>query len=291
MECHVCAVQRPANERYCLRCGASLNPTDSAGACTVVISYDLDGPSGMINRDPQIENLPSARSSGEYGPSVGAPHILAMLERVGILASFYIPGWIADRYPRIVERVAAAEHEIGHHGYLHEPPATLDRDEEATVLDRGVESLRNVVGQAPIGYRSPSWELSASSETLLVERGFAYDSSLMGSDAPHLLESGLVEIPIHWSLDDYPYFLYGPSDGRRLMASPTQVYDTWMAAFEEFHARGGTFTLTMHPYISGRPGRLAMVERFIHAMQSFDNVSFKRADHVAATTRARAGTT
>ena len=291
MECHVCAAQRPNDERYCLRCGASLNPTDSAGACTVVISYDLDGPSGMINRHPQVEDLPSARSFGEYGPSVGAPHVLAMLERVDIPASFYIPGWIAERHPRIVERVAAADHEVGHHGYLHEPPATLDREEEAAVLDRGIESLRSVVGQAPTGYRSPSWELSAYSEALLAERGFAYDSSLMGSDAPHLLESGLVELPIHWSLDDYPYFVFGPSDGRRLMASPAQVYDTWLAAFEEFHARGGTFTLTMHPYIIGRPGRLAMVEQLIRTMQSFDNVSFMRADQVAAATRARADAT
>ncbi len=288
MECHVCAAQRPDDERFCLHCGASLNPTDSAGTCTVVISYDLDGPSGMINRNPRIEDLPSARSFGEYGPSVGAPHVLAMLERVGVPASFYIPGWIADRYPRIVERVAAADHEVGHHGYLHEPPATLDREEEAAVLDRGIESLRSVTGQAPVGYRSPSWELSAHSEALLAERGFAYDSSLMGSDAPHLLESGLVELPIHWSLDDYPYFVFGPSDGRRLMASPAQVYDTWLAAFKEFHARGGTFTLTMHPYIIGRPGRLAMVEQLIQAMQSFDQVNFMRADQVAAATRVRA---
>ncbi len=273
--------------RLCPACGAALwSPEDDArgdgaGECTVVLSFDVDGASGMINRNPAIEHLPSARSFGDYGPAVAVAHVLSLLARQDVAASFYIPGWVAERVPRVVERIADADHEIGHHGYQHEPPATLTVEQEAEVLDRGSAILEGIVGVTPAGYRSPSWELSADSLRLMRERGFRYDSSLMGSDAPYWVDAGdgesLVELPIHWALDDYPYFVFAPTDGRRLMAAPEQVESAWREAFDEVRRRGGVFTLTMHPYIIGRPGRLLMLERLIGYMRSKSGVSFARA--------------
>ena len=256
------------------------------GACVVVLSFDVDGSSGMINRDPAIEHRPSARSFGDYGPTVGLLHILAMLARQEVPASFYVPGAVADQWPRLIEAIGGAGHEIGHHGYMHEPPATLNPEQEEDVLVRGSETLEQVTGQRPIGYRSPSWELSDVSLALLHEHGFLYDSSLMGSDTPYWVsagESALVELPIHWALDDYPYFVFAPTDGRRLQASPEHVESTWRAAFDELWERRGVFTLTMHPYIIARPGRLKMLERLIEYMKTRENVVFARADHVCET--------
>lgn len=289
MQCDVCAATRPDDERYCARCGAALRAGDPADACTVVLSFDVDGPSGMIQRNPEVERLPSARSFGEYGPTVGAPHLLALLERLDVPASFYVPGWVAERHPRLVERIAAAGHEIGHHGYLHEPPATLQPDQEAALLDRASAVLAGITGAPPRGYRSPAWELSDATLGLLQERGFLYDSSLMGSDAPYLAAPGLVELPVHWSLDDYPYLVFGPGDGRRLMASPSHVLEAWSWAFAETWQRGGVFTLTMHPYIIGRPGRLRVLAELVDHMRTFADVRFARADAVAQEALARAG--
>ena len=178
----------------------------------------------MINRDPRVEHRPSARSFGDYGPTVAVPHILTALARANVPASFYIPGWVAERNPATVERIAAAGHEIGHHGYLHEPPATLSAEEEAEVLDKGSEILTGITGQPVAGYRSPILGAQRCLPArLMAERGFRYDSSLMGSDAPYWVAAGdtaLVELPIHWALDDYPYFVFAPTDGRRLQAAP-----------------------------------------------------------------------
>ena len=215
--------------RVCAACGAALwSPDDDArgdgaGECTVVLSFDVDGASGMINRNPAIEHLPSARSFGDYGPAVAVPHVLTLLARHNLASSFYIPGWVAERVPAVVERIAAAGHEIGHHGYQHEPPATLNAEQEAEVLDRGSDILAGIVGTAPVGYRSPSWELSADSLRLMRERGFRYDSSLMGADAPYWVEAGngesLVELPIHWAVGRLPLlrlrpYRRPPVDGR-----------------------------------------------------------------------------
>ena len=260
--------------------GATGNPQ-----CVVVFGFDVDGVSGAINRDPKSADLPSLMSAREYGPSVGTPRILGLLEREAIPASFYIPGYVAETHETLVRDIAQAGHEIAHHGYMHEPPATLTKVEEADVLDRGLEILERITGERPRGYRSPSWELSRDSLDLLADRGFLYDSSLMGDDLPYWVgEPGrrIVEIPVQWELDDAPYFTFAPSLGaRNVMASPEHVYQVWSAAFEGAHHYGQAFVLTMHPYITGHPGRLRMLERLIAYIKGFPGVEFMRAIDLA----------
>ena len=261
--------------------------------CVVMLGFDVDGPSAMIHRNPDVEHMPSARSMGEFGPNVGVPRILELLREHDIPASFYVPGWVAERHPQAAEAIAAAGHEVAHHGYLHEPPASLSREEEAEVLDKTNAILEGITGERPAGYRSPSWELSAHSLELLAERDFVYDSSLMGDDVPYDVAAGgrrLVEIPVHWSLDDAPFFNFIPANNRlNVMASPQQVYDTWRAAFDELYERGRAFTLTMHPWVIGRAGRLHMLERLIGHIRGRPHVAFERAIDVARAYAQREG--
>ena len=253
--------------------------------CVVILSFDVDGVSGAVNRNPDAARLPSLMSMREYGPSVGTPRILDLLDEYDIKASFYIPAYVAETHRALVLNVKERGHEIAHHGYMHEPPATLSKEQEEEVLDKGIAIIEGITGEKPKGYRSPSWELSEHSLSLLADRGFLYDSSLMGNDIPYLVDADgrqLVEIPIHWELDDAPYFSYAPSQGsRNLMASPEHVYQVWSAAFEGMHHYGRSFVLTMHPFIIGRPGRLLMLERLIHYIRDFPGVKFMRAVDLA----------
>ena len=253
--------------------------------CVVMLGFDVDGVSGAIYHDRENARRPSLMSLREYGPSVAVPRILEMLQRCAVPASFYIPGYVAETHEEMVHAVRDKGHEIGHHGYMHEPPADLSRDEEAAVLDRGSGILERITGERPRGYRSPSWDLSLDSLPLLAERGFTYDSSLMGDDAPYMVEangSQLVEIPVHWEWDDYPYFGYDRHAGwEGRPSNPEDVYNVWSAGFEGAHHYGRAFTLTMHPYIIGRPGRLRMLERLIRYMQGYQGVEFMRAIDVA----------
>ncbi len=249
--------------------------------CVVVLSFDVDGVSGAINRNPDAARLPSLMSMREYGPSVGTPRILDLMDDYAIKASFYIPGYVAETHEALVAEIAGRGHEIAHHGYMHEPPATLSKAQEEEVLDKGIAIIERITGQKPLGYRSPSWELSEHSLALLADRGFEYDSSLMGNDIPYQIDADgtqLVEIPIHWELDDAPYFSYAPSLGsRNLMASPEQVYQVWSAAFDGMYHYGRSFVLTMHPFVTGRPGRLRMLERLIQHMRELPGVEFMTA--------------
>ena len=114
-----------------------------------MLSFDVDGVSGALNQNPDSARLPSFMSAREYGPSVGAPRILDLLDKYDIKASFYIPGYVAETHEELVLDIQRRGHEIGHHGYMHEPPATLTRDQEAAVLDRGSAILERITGEKP----------------------------------------------------------------------------------------------------------------------------------------------
>lgn len=255
--------------------------------CVAMLTFDVDGVSSWLNRNPDFINHPSLMSMAEYGPSVATPRILDMLDAQGIKSSFYVPGYVAETHVDLVKEIANRGHEVGHHGYMHEPPSTLSPEEEKGVLERGIGILKGITGEAPVGYRSPSWELSEHSLEFLASLGFSYDTSLMGDDAPYMVDAPgagrqLVELPIHWLLDDAPNFVYAPVANRLgPMRNPEEVFGTWAAEFEGLYRYGRTFNLTMHPQYIGRPGRLLMLERLIDHIRSFPNVEFMRCQDVA----------
>ncbi|MDP6550077.1 MAG: polysaccharide deacetylase [Dehalococcoidia bacterium] len=256
--------------------------------CVVTLTFDVDGVSSWLNRNPAFKDHPSLMSMAEYGPSVAAPRILDLLDGHSIKATFFVPGYVAETHVALVSDIARLGHEVGHHGYMHEPPSTLSAEEEERVLQKSIDILRGITGQAPQGYRSPSWELSEHSLGLLASHGFLYDSSLMGDDAPYLVSAGapgetMVELPVSWQLDDAPHFVYAPVANRLgPMRNPDEVYAAWAAEFEGLYRYGRAFNLTMHPQYIGRPGRLLMLERLIDHIHRFPNVEFMRCQDLAA---------
>jgi peptidoglycan/xylan/chitin deacetylase (PgdA/CDA1 family) len=252
------------------------------------------------------QDSPTWLSRGEFGARVGIIRVLQLLADHHIQATFFVPGYTADSFPDRVRAIRDAAHEIGNHGYLHEPPAQAggDPEQERAVLRKANDALKRVAGVIPTGYRSPSWDLSPHSVRLLREEGFVYDSSLMADDFhPYLcregdeinpeggyrmgVETDLIELPVSWILDDFPYFELRPGDS--IMASAEHVFEVWRDEFDYAyeHAHGGIFTLTMHPYVIGRGHRMAMLDRLIHRMKSRSGVHFASMGEVAAAAKVR----
>jgi peptidoglycan/xylan/chitin deacetylase (PgdA/CDA1 family) len=251
----------------------------------VCLTFDLDNTSGSIARGGAT---PTMISRGDFG-MVGTERLLALLGRVGITSTWFIPGHTIESYPTSVAAVHAAGHEIGHHGWTHRPPASLSREDEARELARGNEAIRSLTGRNARGYRSPSWDLSEYSIGLLLEHGFVYDSSLMGHDyLPYQARDGdvaeleaplrfgadtaLVEMPISWSLDDYPAFEYSHTRSGVLpgLMNAELVGANWLADFSYMAANydWGVLTYTFHPHVIGRGHRMAMLEGLIEKLRA-----------------------
>jgi peptidoglycan/xylan/chitin deacetylase (PgdA/CDA1 family) len=86
-------------------------------------------------------------------------------------------------------------HELGHHGWVHEPLSQLEREAERELLERGLDALDRVAGVRPRGYWAPSVDVSPNTVELRVEHGFLYDASFSGSDFdPYYLRRGDLSI-------------------------------------------------------------------------------------------------
>ncbi|CAN5605959.1 polysaccharide deacetylase [soil metagenome] len=248
-------------------------------SAAAAFTFDVDAESAVLWGNEAVGARMSVMSHQAYGPLVGIPRILDLLDRHQIASTFFVPGHTADRYPDAIRSIVAAGHEIAHHGYLHEQPTQLTREQEIDALDRGLAALAEVAGVRPSGYRAPMWDLSWHTPQLLVERGFLYDSSLMDADQPYELSitpgaaESLVEIPIQWALDDWEQYCFLPDiSGSGLIESPRKARELWQLEFDGLRRVGGCWVLTNHPFLSGRPSRAAELDDLMRYVLDHDDV-------------------
>lgn len=258
-----------------------------------VLSFDMDAESVALTVSPGSATRLSVMSHQAYGPLTGMPRILAMLARRKVRATFFCPGYTAERYPDLLRRVRDEGHEIAHHGYLHEAVTGMTPAQEGAMLDRGLAALEKVTGQRPLGYRAPMWETTYATAGLLLDRGFAYDSSLMDGELPYQLAEhagsdarSLVEIPVHWALDDWEQYAYVPDlFGSGLIEDPEKALSMWRADLAAIHEEGCCFTLTNHPFLSGRPARVKVLDRLVEDMTNMADLWVTTAADLASHVR------
>ena len=136
--------------------------------------------------------------------------ILELLDAAGAHATFFTLGWIAERYPEVVRRIAASGHEVASHGFAHERASEQDRNAFLADIRLAKAILEDIAGCEVVGYRAPSFSVGKRNEwafDCIREAGYRYSSSLYPirhdhygvPDAPrfaHEVRPGLTEIPI-----------------------------------------------------------------------------------------------
>jgi len=247
---------------------------------SVCLTFDFDAISlwaarGLVSPGPV--------SRGEFC-AYAIDRILRMLDRHGIIATFFIPGHTLETYPEQCAAIHKAGHEIGLHGYLHEAVSSLDRDTERTVLHRSAELIEKLTGSRPLGHRTPSFDFSPHTVELLEEAELEYDSSLMGTDyepyfarvgdrhqedGPYLWgrPSSVVEVPVSWTLDDYVHLEYVRFNGMVMpgLQDPRSMFARFFddIRYMTEHVADGVTNVTLHPQVIGRGGRMLALEEFI----------------------------
>jgi peptidoglycan/xylan/chitin deacetylase (PgdA/CDA1 family) len=246
-----------------------------------MFTFDVDAEAVMLTDHPETADYLDVVAHQRYGPLVAVPRLLRMLERVGVRTTFFIPGWVAETWPAAARSIRDAGHEIGHHGYLHESVRGVDEATEEGYLRRGLEALDAVLGMRPVGYRPPSCDMNLRTPEVVARNGFLFESGLMDSDWPYRHGSGLIELPMHWSLDDWNRYNYLPGYASSPILPPSVVADAWFEELEGLVAVGGVFDLTMHPFISGRPARVAALEGLIRRAQEVEGLWIASGEEIA----------
>jgi peptidoglycan-N-acetylglucosamine deacetylase len=268
-----------------VRAGRDLTPRVWPGGArtAVAISFDSDHETLSLREG---ETSPGAMGRGEFGSRVGARRILRLLDEFQIPATFFIPAVSALLHPQEAKDYAAAGHEIGAHGWIHERNALLSAKDELELTLRSLDVLENLVGQRPAGIRTPSADFSDSTLQILQDLGLRYDSSLMADDMPYEILSdghatGIVEVPMEWIRDDAPYFMmtrYGPY---RPYTAPRSWLDIMKDEFDSAYADGALFQLVCHPHIIGHRSRMLALRGLVEHMKAHDNVWYATHGEVA----------
>jgi len=255
------------------------------------LTFDVDAETPILCESGLYARNAGVMSHQAYGPLVGIPRILGLLREYSLPATFFVPGFTADRYPRTVEAILEAGHEIAHHSYAHFSPFAQTEEEERADFERALQTLRRA-GVEPEGFRAPSWEPGWLTARIVAEHGFLYDSSLMDSDKPYLLDTGvgeIVELPPHWALDDWEQYAYIPDPPfRSPIESPQKVLDLWLSELDAMRRYGCLYVLTCHPFLSGRPHRVEVLRQVIEHALAAGDVEFASCRDVARRARADA---
>ncbi len=243
----------------------------------VSLTFDVDAESGWLGYSPDYARRLSALSEGRYGIVRGLPRILDLLGERGVRGTFYVPGDTVERHTDAVRTIVDAGHEVAHHGHRHLSSDRIDADAQRGELVHGLEAMRDHLEIVPRGYRSPGGRITPETFHLLVELGFAYDSSFMGDDRPYIEEWGgasILELPFHWSLDDWPHFGWGLEAGVAGPADQNAFLNVWLAEFASAVQERRHVTFAMHPEVIGRGYRMAALRRFLETIEEQANVCF-----------------
>ena len=251
----------------------------------VMLTFDFDAETLWLSRDPENARRPGILSQGAYGAKVGVPMILEVLRQEGVKATFFVVGWTAEKHTARAEMILREGHEIAHHSYSHSWIDPAFPDKEVEEMERGLEALKSSLGVVPRGYRSPAGETSDNLIRLLKKHDFLYDSSLLDHINPyrHIMPDGSpgpIELPWHWSLDDAPHALFSVKSPRPIFPN-SHIREIFQEEFREIYRWGGLYNLVMHPQVSGRPSRVALLREMIQWIKTFPDVWFATGTEVA----------
>lgn len=250
------------------------------------ITFDVDADSLIhVARPTDGFDRLAPISMGRYGPTVAVPRILETYRRLGLQQTFFMPAWCMERYPETVEAILAGGHEIGHHSYLHENPASHGDAEQAYWFERAMEVHRRMTGRAPRGYRAPVYNVTQGVVDRLVGEGFLYDSSLMADDMPYVMatERGeVIELPVHWGNDDWPPFAHYEEIGYLMpVRGPSAGLEAFFEEYEAQMEAGGFWMGIWHPFLTGRLARWRAVERWLEQVLAEGDVWFAPLEDIA----------
>ncbi|EAU33434.1 hypothetical protein ATEG_05673 [Aspergillus terreus NIH2624] len=275
------------------------------GKKRVLVSYgvDIDAVAGWLGSYGGEDSVNDI-SRGLFAGHIGTMRLLKMFEKYNIKATWFIPGHSLETFPDECAKIRDAGHEIGLHGYSHENPTDMSIQQQKDILDKTYQLLTDFCGKPPRGTVAPWWETSKEMTELLLEYGIEYDHSMSHHDCQMYWlrtgdswtkidytqdahtwmkplergeETGLVEIPGNWYIDDLPPMMFiKNSANSHGWVNPRDIEDIWKDHFDYFYREYDEFVfpMTIHPDVSGRPHVLLMHERIIEHINKHEGVEW-----------------
>ena len=243
----------------------------------MAVNFTADFDAMLLRR--LMNEPPMQLAKGEFGGRVGIWRLIELFDSHAVKATIFTPGRICELYPQAVRAAARSGHEVADHMWEHRVPREpeLERDH----LLKTTAALERLTGKRPVGTRS------AHSLKLLKQEGFIYVSEECADHLPyyvHADEARLLNFPFHLAIDDAMFFSFawmGSENGAQRITDPDRVSEMWWNAFMQQYRQGGYLNVVLHPFVSGRALRIAMLDRLIGRMKTLPGVWFPTCEQLA----------
>jgi peptidoglycan/xylan/chitin deacetylase (PgdA/CDA1 family) len=231
----------------------------------VTVSFDNLGEVSDIARGRWPEEEPLGR---HFSVTRAVPGIRALLDEVGLRATFFVEGLNTELYPDTLTGLAAAGHEVAYHGWCHEEWADLHARRERELLERGRLALEGL-GLELRGFRPPGGRLTGASLGLLRELGFTHCSPA-GTGAGS--RGGIAILPFRWELIDAFYVLprFGALRGSAEPRPPEELAVALDRALDDALRRGAHLSVVFHPFLLDDTARFAVLRGHLEAVRNAD---------------------
>ncbi|CAM3435231.1 polysaccharide deacetylase [Rouxiella silvae] len=259
--------------------------------CAVVITVDFNDIQGILSQVPAVAGREKTLSVWRYGTLRGIDRLLALLAEKNLRSSWCVPGAVADEHSDKIMHIARAGHELATCGYEFAQFDNLSLEQQISSLKRGQAALKAQTGEKPRGFRVPSGNWAPGFADALSEEGIDWSSSWRGDDVPYFqpmrdgLPSKLVELPMHYELEDEPYFAFNlspavpPAQSR--IASYSHTLGNMKMDFDGFYRFGLCYVLRLHPEVIGTAGRIGLLAELFDYITSHPDVWVATAGEIA----------
>ena len=245
----------------------------------IAVNFTLDFDSMLLRR--LLNEPPMQLAKGEFGGRVGIWRLIELFDAHKVKATIFTPGRACELYPQALRAAVASSHEIADHMWEHRVPKEPALEEDH--LGKTVAAIEEISGRRPVGTRS------GHSAALLRKHGYIYRSEGSADQRPHYVVdenggNGLVHLPFHYVIHDAMFFSFawlGSENAAQRITDPERVFELWWAAFRQQYGEGGYLNICMHPFVSGRALRVAMLDRLITRMKGLPGVRFPSYEEVA----------
>ena len=248
------------------------------------VSIDVDGPYGELNYQPPANWYDISQT--DYDPA-GVGRLLHLLADIDVRGTFCWVGRAAEDEPDLVRRAVAEGHELALHSWDHRGYRAMSPTERRADLLRAAATLIAVGDHVPVGHKTASWNFDDTTHALAQELGLEWVMDRPLGDLPSLLTLDLslppvVNLPPAKHYDDYAFFV-------DTTVTPQATYEFWREDLDVLRAEGGLMCLTLHPFVSGRPGPSRAVARLLDYAVDLGDIWIARADEIARWWRSRSG--
>jgi peptidoglycan/xylan/chitin deacetylase (PgdA/CDA1 family) len=245
----------------------------------IAVNFTADFDAMLLRR---LNNEPPMQlAKGEFGGRVGIWRLIELFDSHRIKATIFTVGRICELYPQALRAAARSGHELADHMWEHRVPKEPDLERDHLLKTR--DALERISGRRPVGSRSHY------TPTLLRDEGYIYNSHGAADHRPYYVldEKGapcLLELPFHFAIDDAMFFSfawYASANAEQRLSDTDRVFEMWWAGFLQQYRQGGYLNVCLHPFVSGRALRIAMLDRLIARMRTLPGVWFATCEEVA----------